>query len=82
MMRCFVISLLLLAGAGSAVAQSGQPLVCLRALDIDHTKTPNDSTILFFMKNRNVWSTTLKSMFDGLVYAALTAGTFGWLWPK
>ncbi len=28
------------------------------------------------------WSTTLKSVFDGLVYALLTAGTFGWLWPK
>jgi hypothetical protein len=25
--------------------------------------------------------TTLKSTFDGLVYACLTAGTFGWLWP-
>jgi hypothetical protein len=28
------------------------------------------------------WSTTLKGMFDGLVYALLTAGTFGWLWPR
>ncbi len=27
------------------------------------------------------WSTTLKSMFDGLIYALVTAGTFGWLWP-
>ncbi len=27
------------------------------------------------------WGTTLKSMFDGLIYAAFTAGTFGWLWP-
>ncbi len=27
------------------------------------------------------WSTTLKSVFDGLVYASVTAGTFGWLWP-
>ncbi|MEQ9401302.1 MAG: hypothetical protein RJQ04_19200 [Longimicrobiales bacterium] len=27
------------------------------------------------------WSTTAKSMFDGLIYALLTAGTFGWLWP-
>lgn len=26
-------------------------------------------------------STTLKSTFDGLIYAFLTAGTFGWLWP-
>jgi hypothetical protein len=28
------------------------------------------------------WSTTLKVMFDGLIYGALTAGTFGWLWPR
>ncbi len=28
------------------------------------------------------WRTTLVSMFDGLVYALLTAGTFGWLWPR
>ncbi|MEX2466222.1 MAG: hypothetical protein WD995_04895 [Gemmatimonadota bacterium] len=28
------------------------------------------------------WSTTGKTMFDGLIYAALTAGAFGWLWPS
>ena len=27
-------------------------------------------------------STTLKANLDGLIYAGLTAGTFGWLWPK
>ena len=27
-------------------------------------------------------STTLKSTFDGLVYALLTAGVCGWLWPR
>jgi hypothetical protein len=27
------------------------------------------------------WSVTLKEIFDGLIYALLTAGTFGWLWP-
>lgn len=27
------------------------------------------------------WSSTLKDTFDGIVYALLTAGTFGWLWP-
>ncbi|MEP7118473.1 MAG: hypothetical protein ABI880_12870 [Acidobacteriota bacterium] len=26
-------------------------------------------------------TTTLKSTFDGLLYACLTAGAFGWLWP-
>lgn len=27
-------------------------------------------------------STTFRSTVDGLIYALLTAGTFGWLWPK
>ena len=27
------------------------------------------------------WGATVKSMFDGLVYALLTGGIFGWLWP-
>ncbi len=27
------------------------------------------------------WSSTVKSIFDGLVYALLTGGVFGWLWP-
>jgi hypothetical protein len=27
-------------------------------------------------------SATAKSTFDGLVYALLTAGAFGWLWPR
>jgi hypothetical protein len=28
------------------------------------------------------WGTTLKVVFDGLVYGLLTAGVFGWLWPR
>jgi hypothetical protein len=28
------------------------------------------------------WCATIKSMFDGLIYALVTAGTFGWLWPR
>jgi hypothetical protein len=28
------------------------------------------------------WSTTVKNSFDGLIYGLLTAGTFGWLWPR
>ena len=31
---------------------------------------------------RRAWSTTMKSVFDGLVYGLMTAGTFGWLWPR
>ncbi|MCM3880507.1 MAG: hypothetical protein ND807_10410 [Vicinamibacterales bacterium] len=31
---------------------------------------------------RRAWTRTFKSMFDGLVYALLSAGVFGWLWPR
>jgi hypothetical protein len=34
---------------------------------------------IWYKKN---WGATLRSMFDGLVYGLLTAGTFGWLWPR
>lgn len=33
---------------------------------------------IWFHKN---WPATLRSMTDGLIYALLTAGAFGWLWP-
>jgi hypothetical protein len=28
------------------------------------------------------WLSTIKATVDGLIYALLTAGTFGWLWPR
>jgi hypothetical protein len=31
---------------------------------------------------RRSWLTTIKITIDGLIYAAITAVTFGWLWPR
>lgn len=31
---------------------------------------------------RKSWAATFRSSVDGLVYALITAGTFGWLWPR
>src|SRR3989454_3683820 len=31
---------------------------------------------------RRAWTTTIKAPVDGLIYALLTAATFGWLWPR
>lgn len=31
---------------------------------------------------RRSWGTTMRSTVDGLIYALITAGTFGWLWPS
>jgi hypothetical protein len=36
-------------------------------------------TSIWYKRN---WGTTFKVMFDGLIYALVTAGTFGWLWPR
>jgi len=30
---------------------------------------------------RRSWNITIKSMIDGFIYALLTAGAMGWLWP-
>jgi len=34
---------------------------------------------IWFSRN---WGATLRSVFDGLIYGLLTAGVFGWLWPR
>jgi len=31
---------------------------------------------------RRSWNITVKATIDGLIYAFLTAGVFGWLWPR
>ena len=28
------------------------------------------------------WSQQVKQLFDAMLYALVTAGTFGWLWPR
>jgi hypothetical protein len=34
---------------------------------------------IWFSRN---WGTTIRSTIDGLLYALVTAGVFGWLWPR
>jgi hypothetical protein len=68
-MRTLLVLPALLALAAPAAA----PPVCIRTLDIDHTKAPDNRTILFYMKDGKVWSTTLVSYcpelsFNGFVY--------------
>lgn len=31
---------------------------------------------------RRSWNITIKATIDGLIYGLLTAGVFGWLWPR
>ena len=31
---------------------------------------------------RRAWGSTIRATIDGLIYALVTAGVFGWLWPQ
>ncbi len=46
----------------SAMAKS----VCIQSYRIDHTETPDDYTILFYMHNHKVWKNTLINQCVGL----------------
>lgn len=67
-----VLVVLLLPAAAHA-KQAGPANVCIHTVDIDHTRAPDDRTILFYMRDGRVWSSTLRSncpelSFNGFVY--------------
>lgn len=78
---CVVIGVIAAYITGRAVGPGAEYLAVFRFVGctafVCHAMALLHNSIWFKRK----WSTTLKSMFDGLVYALLTAGTFGWLWP-
>jgi hypothetical protein len=49
----------------ATVSSSGN--VCLKTILIDHTKTVDQHTILFYMKDHKVWRNTLASDCQGLL---------------
>lgn len=49
--------------------------VCLNTQNIDHTQTPDNRTILFYMRGGKIWKNTLLNecmglTFDGFAYVA------------
>ncbi len=73
-MKAIVIGALMAGLAtGAAFAQEVQPpkrapLVCLRTTQIDHTKTVDAQTLLFYMKDRKIWKNTLQSRCPSLKF--------------
>ena len=58
-------ALFLVMTAAPALAQSPAPnpdRVCLNIRDVQRTETPDDRTILFHMRNGQVWRNTLKQV--------------------
>lgn len=78
---CLLISLFAGYMASRAVPAGGEYLEVFR-----FAGTTAFAAYALALPQRNIWfrakwSTTVKSMVDGLVYALLTGGAFGWLWP-
>jgi hypothetical protein len=68
--------------AGRAVPPGGEYLEAFRFAGctafLGYSMAQAHESIWF---NR-AWSSTIKTMCDGLVYGLLTGGAFGWLWPR
>ncbi|HVS16344.1 MAG TPA: hypothetical protein VMV46_20705 [Thermoanaerobaculia bacterium] len=78
---CVVVAIFAAYVAGQAVAPGGEYLSVFRFAGTTAFLGYALALMQTSIWMRRAWSSTLKSMFDGLIYALLTAGVFGWLWP-
>ena len=79
---CLVVSVFAAYIAGRALGPGAHYLAVFRFAGatafIGYTLAQWQDSIWY----KRAWSTTMKNTIDGLAYALLTAGTFGWLWPR
>jgi hypothetical protein len=79
---CLVVSVFAAYIAGRALGPGAHYLAVFRFAGctafVGYTLALWQDSIWF----KRAWSTTIKNTVDGLVYGLLTAGTFGWLWPR
>ena len=68
--------------AGSALAPGTHYLAVFRVVGTAAFMGYSFALLQHSIWYKRNWGTTLKSVFDGLVYGLLTAGVFGWLWPR
>ncbi len=79
---CLLISFFVAYLAGHTVAPGARYLAVFRVVGTAAFLGYGLGTFSNAIWKGQTWSMTLKEVFDGLVYALLTAGTFGWLWPR
>jgi hypothetical protein len=81
-LRAALAGAMLLAGnMPSAKAEGARP-ICIRSYDIDHTETPNDNVILFYMRGHKLFKADminrcigLRSNTRGFTYEPTNPGT-------
>jgi len=79
---CLVVGVFAAYVAGRALAPGAAYLAVFRFAGVTAFPAYCLALVQDSIWYRRSWVTTSKSVFDGLVYGLLTAGTFGWLWPR
>ncbi len=79
---CLVISFFVAYLAGHTVAPHVHYLAVFRVVGTAAFLAYGLSQVSNGIWKGQPWSNTIKEVVDGLIYALLTAGVFGWLWPR
>jgi hypothetical protein len=79
---CLVISFFVAYLAWHTIATGANYLMVFRVVGTAGFLAYGISQISNGIWKGQTWSMTIKEVVDGLVYGLLTAGTFGWLWPR
>jgi hypothetical protein len=79
---CVVVSVVAAYVAGRALEPGSHYLAVFRFAGVTAFAAYSLALWQESIWHKRAWGTTLRATFDGLVYALLTAGAFGWLWPR
>jgi hypothetical protein len=79
---CLVISFFVAYLAGHTVAPQAHYLAVFRVVGTAAFLAYGLGQLSNGIWKGQPWSNTTKEVVDGLIYALLTAGVFGWLWPR
>jgi len=79
---CLIISFFVAYLTGHTVEQGAHYLAVFRVVGTAAFLAYGLSNLVNGIWKGQMWGTTIKEVINGLVYSLLTAGTFGWLWPR
>ena len=79
---CVVVSIVVALVAGSTLSAGTRYLVVFHLTGLAAFLAYGVGQIQDSIWKGQTWGVTFKHVVVGLIYALLTAGTFGWLWPR
>lgn len=78
---CIIIGIFAAYVAGSALPAGVDYLAVFRLAGVTAFAGYGLALIQNSIWYKRGWASTIKSLFDSLIYALFTAGIFGWMWP-